>query len=74
MNIDELIVRLQEIRSNRGNVNVDLKEIGSDRYGNTIGLVAGEDAVWRPGQEHCEPRPGRTCLHVQLARTHEQLG
>lgn len=45
MNIDELIVRLQEIRSNRGNVNVELKEIDGDRYGNTIGLVAGEEQV-----------------------------
>ena len=45
MNIDELIVRLQEIRSNRGNANVELKELDNDRYGSTIGLVAGEEPV-----------------------------
>lgn len=45
MNIDELIARLQEIRSNNGNINVELKELDCDRYGNTIGLVAGEELV-----------------------------
>lgn len=45
MNIDELIVRLQEIRSNHGNVNVELKELDCDRYGSMIGLVAGEEQV-----------------------------
>lgn len=45
MNIDELIARLQEIRSNNGNINVELKELDHDRYGSTIGLVAGEEKV-----------------------------
>lgn len=40
MNINDLIVTLQKLADERGDCVVSLEEVDSDRYGDTIGLVA----------------------------------
>ena len=45
MNINDLIVTLQKLDDERGDCVVSLEEVDSDRYGDTIGLVAGGETI-----------------------------
>lgn len=45
MNINELIAKLQKLANENGDCMVNLKEVDCDRYGDTIGLVVGDETI-----------------------------